>query len=63
MIGDLDKEKYLEALRSLLDENLGANNQHLGKAKLMKLLYSITGDTYVELDYYADLDHYAKHGR
>ena len=59
----VDTEKYLEALWFLLDEERGANNSHLGKVKLMKLLYfadfdhfcqhgaSITGDTYIKLEY------------
>jgi len=59
----MDTEKYLEVLQYLLDERTGANNCHLGKVKLMKLLYfadfdhyfrygvSITGDTYVKLAY------------
>jgi uncharacterized phage-associated protein len=54
-------EKYLEVLQFLLAS--GANNCHLGKVKLMKLLYfadfdhyyrygsSITGDAYVKLEY------------
>jgi uncharacterized phage-associated protein len=63
MINEVNVDKYLEALRFLLDEHRGANNPHLGKVKLMKLLYyadfdhyfrhgaSITGDTYVKLEY------------
>jgi len=60
----LNVEKYLEVLQVLLDkEPGGANNDSLGKVKLMKLLYfadfdhyskhgvSITGDTYVKLEY------------
>jgi len=54
-------EKYLEVLQFLLAS--GANNCHLRKVKLMKLLYfadfdhyyrhgsSITGDAYVKLEY------------
>ncbi len=60
---EINVDKYVEVLQFLLDEETGANNQHLGKVKLMKLLYfadfdhfvkhgkSITGDTYVKLDY------------
>lgn len=49
--GDPDTEKYIEVLQCLLDPETGANNEHLGKVKLMKLLY------------YADFEHFAKHGR
>lgn len=60
---DLNEGKYLEVLRFLLDEEMGANNSRLGKVKLMKLLYfadfdhffrhgsPITGDTYIKLEY------------
>ena len=65
MVGaKLNTEKYLEVLQLLLDEDIGANsNPRVGKVKLMKLLYfadfdhyflhgaSITGDTYVKLEY------------
>lgn len=48
----LDTEKYLEVLEYLLrsENEGGANNATLGKVKLMKLLY------------YADFDHFEKHG-
>jgi len=60
---EINKGKYLEVLQLLLDRETGANNEHLGKVKLMKLLYyidfdhymkhgqSITGDTYIKLEY------------
>src|SRR4030043_1612557 len=63
MSADPNVDKYLEVIQFLLDERTGANNCHLGKVKLMKLLYfadfdhyfrhgvSITGDTYVKLEY------------
>lgn len=57
----LDKKKYKQVILFLL--NSGANNVHLGKVKLFKLLYyidfdhfeffkaSVTGDSYRKLDY------------
>ena len=47
----IDEAKYIEVLEYLLDQGSGANNQFLGKVKLMKLLY------------FADFDHYFEHGR
>ncbi len=59
----INEDKYIEALEFLLDESVGANNELLGKVKLMKLLYfadfdhffkhgaSITGDSYARLDF------------
>jgi len=46
-MSSLDRDKYAEVLRYLLSSE--ANNDKLGKVKLMKLLY------------YADFDHYAAH--
>lgn len=62
-IDAVDEDKYVAVLEFLLDQRDGANNSLLGKVKLMKLLYfadfdhffkhgqSITGDTYVKLDF------------
>ncbi len=59
----INESKYVEVLEFLLDREHGANNLLLGKVKLMKLLYfadfdhyfahgaSITGETYVKLDF------------
>jgi uncharacterized phage-associated protein len=47
----VNETKYIAALEYLLDDETGANNQFMGKVKLMKLLY------------FADFDHYFQHGR
>ena len=46
----MNEDKYIEVLQFLLDPDTGANNKHLGKVKLMKMLY------------YVDFDHYERYG-